>query len=346
VRLPVAPHVAVVLVNWNGRRFLEAFLPALTATEYPHHEILVWDNGSSDGSVEWLRERYPGIRVVEGGRNYGFTGGNNRALAFVSAPLVALINTDVEVTPGWLAPLVERIASDENIAAVQPKILSQLSPSKFEYAGAAGGWMDRWGYPFCRGRIFDDVENDVGQYDLAQRVFWTSGACMLVRRSVIDQIGLFDESYFAHWEEIDFCWRAQNAGYELWCEPRSTVYHVGGGTLQTGDARKTYLNFRNSLLTLVKNLPVREACLKLAMRTVLDAVVIVKAVLSGRFRYAGAVCKAQYDFWRHFPQTWNKRLRQARAPMRSLAGVWRGSVVWAYFAEKKKRFSQIVYEIS
>ncbi len=335
------PQVAILVVNWNGRRFLEAFLPRLCATDYPDFEIVVWDNASTDGSVEWIREHHPGVRVVEGTQNFGFTGGNNRAMALIDAPFVALVNTDVEVTPQWLTPLVERMLASPKIAAVQPKILSHADKTRFEYAGGAGGFIDRWGYPFCRGRIFDDLETDAGQYDQPCPVFWTSGACMLVRKSVVENIGLFDDDYFAHWEEIDFCWRAQNAGYELWCEPRSTVFHVGGGTLQSTHPRKTYLNFRNSLATLAKNLRADEAAVKLAVRVVLDTVVVLKALPAGKRAYAGAVAQAQFDFWRKLPKTWKKRKRIAPRPMRNLRGVWRGAVVWAYFVRKKKRFSDV-----
>ena len=336
------PKVAILLVNWNGKRFLEPFLPRLAATDYPDFEVVVWDNGSTDGSVEWLRKNHPGIRILEARENHGFTGGNNLGLRHLDAPLVALVNTDVEVTAGWLEPLVARMVSTPNAAAVQPVILSHAAPDRFEYAGAAGGYIDRWGYPFCRGRIFDDLEADEGQYDEPVKVFWASGACLLIRRTVVDQIGLFDDDYFAHWEEIDFCWRAQNAGFELWCEPRSRVFHVGGGTLQNTHPRKTYLNFRNSLATLTKNLPASEAGVKLAARVVLDAVVVVKALLAGKGAYARAVVKAQFDFWRNLPRTWKKRKGITQRPMRTLAGVWQGSVVWAYFVRKKRRFSDVI----
>ncbi|MDW8334879.1 MAG: glycosyltransferase, partial [Bacteroidia bacterium] len=232
--------------------------------------------------------------------------------------------------------------SAPDIAAVQPKILSYADKTRFEYAGGAGGFIDRWGYPFCRGRIFDHVETDRGQYDRAVKIFWASGACMLVRKSVVEQIGLFDDDYFAHWEEIDFCWRAQNAGWEIWCEPRSTVFHVGGGTLHGADPRKTYLNFRNSLTTLAKILSLREATTKLAMRTALDGVATLKALLSGKRAYAAAILKAHGDFWRRLPRIRKKRPSVRPRPLCRLAGSWNGSVVWAHFVRRKKRFDQII----
>jgi len=302
-------------------------------------EVLVIDNASTDGSVAFLRENYPQVRVLVNSQNLGFAGGNNSALPYVSAPYVLLLNSDVEVTPGWIEPLVATLDAHPECAAVQPKLRAQLDKAYFEYAGGSGGYLDNLGYPFCRGRIFQDVELDQGQYDDPQEVFWATGACMLIRRSVIEQIGLFDEAYFAHFEEIDFCWRAQNAGYTIRVEPRSMVFHVGGGTLDYAHPRKAFLNFRNSLLTLFKNLPLLTALLRIPIRLVLDGMAGLRGIKRGQWGYTWAIVRAHYSFYFHVFYCIRARRRIRQRPISQLGGYYPGSAILGYYLKGKKRFS-------
>lgn len=291
------PAVALIVLNWNGRSFLEKFLPSLLATRYPDFTIYVADNGSTDGSLTLLRTRFPEVQILDFQENHGFTVGNNKALEHIDTEYFALVNSDIEVDSNWLMPLVETLQSDESIAAVQPKILSWREKSYFEYAGAAGGFMDWLGYPFCRGRIFDHLEEDLGQYDFPCEIAWASGACTLIRKSVTDQIGLFEPVFFAHMEEIDFCWRARNAGYKILYNPESKVWHVGGGTLNKENPHKTFLNFRNSLMTLYLNLPATQVIPKIFLRLCLDGVFALKSALQGKFYLIGVVLKAHGGFY-------------------------------------------------
>jgi len=251
------PSVAVVILNYNGRTYLERFLPSVLRSTYPRLEVVVADNRSTDGSLDFLRTQHPSVRILANPSNEGFAQGYNTALAQVSAEISVLLNSDVEVEPGWIEPVVALMAGDERIAACQPKILDWNAPDRFEYAGAAGGWIDSFGYPFSRGRVFDTCERDTGQYDDPAPVFWATGAAMFVRTAVFLAHGGFDPYFFAHQEEIDLCWRLQRAGYRIYACPASVVRHVGGGTLPQGNPRKTYLNFRNNLVMLWKNLPLR-----------------------------------------------------------------------------------------
>lgn len=332
------PGVTVVLVNWNGEKYLRSFLPKLFETTYPNFDVLLVDNASADGSLAFVREQYPQIKVVETGSNLGFAAGNNFALPYVETQYVLLLNTDVEVTPGWLEPLVQLMEARPETAAVQPKVLSWHDKTRFEYAGASGGWLDAKGYAFCRGRVFDVAETDAGQYDDAAEIFWATGACMMIRRSVIDQLGLFDPKFFAHWEEIDFCWRARNAGYSIWAEPRSVVYHVGGGTLPVSSPRKTRLNFRNSLLAFVKNLPAGQAFGKVFFRMILDGVAAWRALLKGDAAFFGAVFKAHLQFYGMLGYAIRQRKGMPKKNLEAHAGVFRGSVVYQHFVKGKQYF--------
>ncbi len=337
------PKVTVLILNWNGRKWLEQFLPSVMATSYPHVEILVADNASSDDSIAFLKENYPAIRILQFDKNYGFTGGNNRAIPAIESPFVALLNSDVEVSPGWLQPLVAQMQADPAIAAVQPKILAQMQKSHFEYAGGSGGFIDKFAYPFCRGRFFDLCEEDQQQYDDAREIFWASGACCLLRKSVIEEIGLFEESFFAHMEEIDFCWRAKNHGYKIFVAPESVVYHVGGGTLQKSNPRKTFLNVNNSLAMMYKNLPARQRFPKIFIRLVLDGVWGVKLLTEGEFKHIGAILKAHFAFYGQLG-FWRKRRKEiyAQAPQEiPPSGYFNKSLVWQHFAKGKKKFSDL-----
>jgi GT2 family glycosyltransferase len=251
------PTVSVIIVSWNALPLLRKCLPSVAASEWPGLEVVLADNGSDDGSAEWVEAQLPGVRIVRHPENWGFCRGNNEAIRQTTSEFVVLLNNDVEVTAGWLAPLVERMQGDPTIGAVQPKILAYDDRGRFEYAGAGGGYLDRWGYPFARGRIFFTLEEDRGQYDRSTDVFWGSGAALMLRRDTLGQVGLLDERFGFHMEEIDLCWRLHRAGWRVVAEPASVVYHVGGGSLPQGHPRKTYLNFRNSLLMLYKNLSPR-----------------------------------------------------------------------------------------
>src|SRR5574344_1219898 len=262
---------AVVILNWNGKKFLETYLPSLTQnTDRENAFIVVADNGSTDGSVEWMEVNYPDIRVIEFDKNWGFTGGYNRAFNEIDADYYVLLNSDIEVTPGWLDNLLSFMEDNPDVGICQPKVLAMHDKTSFEYAGAAGGFIDRYGYPFCRGRILSKVEKDHGQYDEPMETFWATGACLMIRSSLYHHLGGLDESFFAHMEEIDLCWRAKLLGYEVWCVPSSVIYPVGGGTFHNNSPQKLYLNYRNNLLMLYKNLPEKIRGRRLFVRRCLD----------------------------------------------------------------------------
>lgn len=289
--------VAVVILNYNGEEMLRRFLPTVLENT-PGADVVVVDNASTDSSVALVKERFPAVRLIAFDRNYGFADGYNKAMTMVDAEYVLLLNSDVEVTPGWLEPLVKALDADADVAACQPKVLDYKRKAFFEYAGAAGGFIDRYGYPFCRGRIFDTVEEDKGQYDNVSDIFWATGAAMLVRTAVYREAGGLDGTFFAHMEEIDFCWRMRARGYRIVCVPSSKVYHVGGATLSAANPHKTYLNFRNNLLMLYKNLPENELGGVMRLRRVLDYVAAFKFALTGGFDHSRAVFRARRDFRR------------------------------------------------
>lgn len=335
------PSVAIVILNWNGRKFLEKFLPSVTSSGYYNKKIIVADNASTDDSIQFLKENYPQIKIIQNSINEGFAKGYNTALKQVTADYYVLLNSDVEVTPNWITPVVELMESDNLIAACQPKLLAYNNKNQFEYAGASGGWLDKFGYPFMRGRIFDDCETDIGQYDDVQPCFWASGAALFVRSSVYHELSGLDEFFFAHQEEIDFCWRLQLAGYKVYVQPASVVYHVGGGTLPKGNSLKTFLNFRNNLIMLAKNSAFTTALWKIPFRMKLDAISAWRGLLSGDSGYFFAICKAHFYFigWIF----WNRK--KSVFPVKNegkLNGWYNGSVVWAYFIQKKKTFFEII----
>lgn len=335
------PSVAIVVLNWNGKTFLEKFLPSVVASAYTAKKIIVADNASTDDSVAFLRKEYPQITIIQNGANLGFAKGYNRALRQVEADYYILLNSDVEVTPNWIGPVIKLMESDTAIAAAQPKLLAYNCKDEFEYAGASGGWLDKFGYPFTRGRVFDDCEKDLGQYDDVQPCFWASGAAFFVRSAVYHEMGGLDEFFFAHQEEIDLCWRLQLAGYKVYVQPASVVYHVGGGTLPKGNSRKTFLNFRNNLIMIYKNTPVAAAIWKIPCRILLDVVTAFRGLLSGDRGYFIAICKAHYHFfgWLFF---YKKQSVFPNKKHGKLYGYYKGSVVWAYFIKQKKTFSEII----
>ncbi|MBL7735969.1 MAG: glycosyltransferase family 2 protein [Chitinophagaceae bacterium] len=335
------PLVSIVILNWNGRKYLERFLPSVLASGYPNLRVAVADNASTDDSVAFLRSAFPETELILHDRNYGFAGGYNRALQQVKSDYYILLNSDVETTPGWIEPVIELMESDKRIAACQPKLLQYDNRSYFEYSGASGGWLDKFGYPFARGRVFDVCERDEGQYDETAPVFWASGAAMFVKADIFHALGGLDDYFFAHQEEIDFCWRLQSAGYSVYCCPRSVIYHVGGGTLPKGNSNKVFLNFRNNLIMLAKNLPLGQACWKIPFRLFLDAISAFKSLAEGEGKYFIAVFRAHFGFWR-----WllfgEKKHSAFKRPPAELKGYLHKSVVWAYFISGKKRFDEIV----
>lgn len=334
------PSVAVVILNWNGKRYLEKYLPSVLETEYANLNITVADNASTDDSVEYLKLHFPSVSLLLLDKNYGFAEGYNRALESISADYFVLLNSDVDVTPGWIEPVIELMESDAAIAACQPKILSERNRLFFEYAGASGGWIDKYGYPFCRGRVFDTCEEDHGQYNDVSEVFWASGACLFVRSEVFRKLGGLDPYFFAHQEEIDFCWRLKNAGYKVYVQPASVVYHLGGGSLEMGSARKIFLNFRNNLIMLYKNLHPKERLIKILIRMVLDGMSSLHYLIKGNIGQAYAVLKAHLAFYRWL--IFEKRNEGSKKRLAGLTGVYQGSIVKEYFLKSKKSFSKIV----
>jgi len=337
----LTPKVAIVILNWNGQAYLQRFLPSVLATSYSNYEVIIADNGSTDNSVTWLNENHPGVRVILMLQNGGFAKGYNDALKQVTADYYVLLNSDVAVQPGWIEPVIALMESDKLIGACQPKILMERRRDMFEYAGAAGGWIDFLGYPFARGRIFDDCEEDKGQYDDVSVIFWASGAAMFVRAEVYHACGGLDEYFFAHMEEIDLCWRMQLAGYKIMVCPAAVVYHVGGGTLPKGNARKVYLNFRNNLVMLYKNLPRRQLFWKLPLRMLLDIVTAWKGLFAGEGAYFMAIVKAHTGFakWVFFKRRLSTMPVSRSSP---LNGWLNKSIVWAYFVRGKRKFSEII----
>lgn len=344
VKMNLFPKVAVIILNWNGKKWLEAFLPSVATTTYPNVEIWIVDNGSTDDSVGFVKSMYPQFKILELGYNYGFTEGNNRALPYIDAPFYVLLNSDVEVSAEWLEPMVECIIADEKIAVVQPKLMAYHSKNEFEHAGGAGGMMDVFGYPLCRGRVFETTEQDMGQYEEVSEIFWATGACCLVRKSVSDEIGLFEAHYFAHMEEIDFCWRAKNMGYKIFYTPHSKVWHVGGGTLHKSNPRKTYLNFRNSLSTLVRNLPAGWIIPMVFVRLCLDGVFGIVLLLKWDWDDIWAIIRAHWAFYGEIPRWLRMRRRLYKGHKLTLpsTGRLRQSIVWGYFVKGKKFFRDYV----
>lgn len=303
--------IAVVILNWNGASLLQEFLPKIIAYS-AGADLYVADNASTDNSISVLQAKFPQVKIIQNPENHGFAKGYNEALKHVEADVYALVNSDIEVTPNWLLPIVKTFENEKQTAILQPKILDFKDKSKFEYAGAAGGFIDSFGYPFCRGRIFETIEKDLGQYDDSIEIFWASGACFFIRKEVFDDLKGFDEHFFAHQEEIDLCWRAYNKRYVIKYTPSSTVYHVGGATLQQGNPKKTFLNFRNSLLMLTKNLPQNKIFKILIQRMILDGFAGIKFLFQGEPKHFVAILKAHFAFYKLFPSAYRKRTSYQR----------------------------------
>jgi len=333
--------VAVVILNWNGKKFLEQFLPSLVNSTYPNMFLVVADNASTDDSVAFLQSYYPKISIIHNNGNLGYTGGYNTALQQVSADYYALLNSDVEVDPGWLEPLVGLMESDKMMGACQPKMLDFLHRTSFEYAGAAGGWLDAYGYPFCKGRIFDNCEEDNGQYDIATPIFWASGAALFIRSPVFHEMKGFEPFFFAHMEEIDLCWRMQLAGYKIYSCPQSVIYHVGGGTLPKGNQRKVFLNFRNNLIMLSKNMRLGEKLWKIPYRIILDSVSAWKNIFIGEPSYFVAVAMAHMAYAKWLVIGRSRSIFPVRRNEK-LSGWYEGNIAWDHFVKGKKGFREIV----
>jgi GT2 family glycosyltransferase len=333
--------VAVVILNWNGKRFLEQFLPSVVAHSLSDAELIIADNASSDDSIQFLEENYPDIRIIKNTVNGGFSRGYNDALSRVEAEYYVLLNSDIEVTADWLSPVIRMMDADASIAACQPKILSFYDRNSFEYAGAAGGFIDKYGYPFCRGRIFMTIEKDEGQYNQETEIFWATGACMFVRAKLYHEFGGLDNDFFAHMEEIDFCWRLKNAGYKIMFCPGSKVYHVGGGTLPKISWRKTYLNFRNNLILLYKNLPRHRMLPVFCMRFILDTLASLKFLAEGGYKDFAAVARAYLSFFSSF--TRNKIKRKKIGP-RQVGEIYKKSIVMEYYLRGLKLFTELKKE--
>ena len=336
------PSVAIVILNWNGKAFLEKFLPSVLASSYNNKRVIVADNASSDDSVSFLREHFPAVEIIINASNGGFAKGYNDALKNVEADYLVLLNSDVEVTAGWLEPVISLMESDKKISACQPKVLDQKDPVKFEYAGACGGWIDALGYPFARGRVLENMESDKGQYNNATECAWATGAAMFVRTSVFKAFLGFDEYFFAHQEEIDLCWRMRHAGYKIFVEPASVVYHVGGGTLPKGNSKKTYLNFRNNLIMLYKNTPAGRSLWLIPFRIGLDGIAAWKGLLGGDGGYFSAIFKAHLHFIKWLLLDKKRSVFPKKISSRRLPGTYNGSMLWQYYINKKKAFSEIV----
>lgn len=334
------PNVAVVILNWNGKALLERFLPSVVATSYANLQLILGDNASTDGSVTYVKSNFPQVKIIENDQNYGFAGGYNHILSRVEADYFVLLNSDVEVPENWIQPVIDLMESDEKIAVAQPKIKWQVQKDQFEYAGAAGGFMDLHAFPFCRGRIFDTVEQDAGQYDTDIDVFWASGAAFFIKTKVWKEVGGLDVDLFAHMEEIDLCWRLKNLGYRIMCCTAAEVYHLGGGTLNANNPHKTYLNFRNNLLIMQKNLPVQDAYFRIFIRLWIDLIAWIQFLLKGKFEFSMAISKAHLHFFQQINRTAQKRA-QTQIPYLSHIGAYKYSIVYRYFVDKVKVFKDL-----
>ena len=327
--------IAVVILNWNGAKLLEQFLPSVVAFS-DEAKIYVADNASTDTSLEVIKSKFPSVTIIQNDDNYGFAKGYNVALQNIEEEYLCLLNSDVEVTQNWLTPILSLFENNPEIGIIQPKILDYKNKAYFEYAGAAGGFIDKFGYPFCRGRIFDTIEKDNGQYDDEQTIFWASGACFFIRRTIFNQLNGFDDDFFAHQEEIDLCWRAFNLGYKAKYSPNSVVYHVGGATLNEGNPRKTFLNFRNSLLMLLKNLPENQLFFIILSRLCLDGLAGIQFIFKGKFKHCFAIIKAHFSFYSLINKTLKKRKQS-----QSQNYYQTKSIVFQYFIKNGKVFDNI-----
>ena len=335
------PSVALVILNWNTSHFLKRFLPSILSTTYLNKEIYVIDNCSEDDSIVLLRESFPSVHVIEMHSNKGYASGYNFGLSQIKAKYYLLVNSDIEVTAGFIEPLINLMESNLQIAACQPKLLSLDEKDMFEYAGAAGGWIDSAGYPFAKGRVLLTIEKDQGQYDKSEPIFWASGACMLLRASVHQELGGFYDYYYMHQEDIDLCWRAQNLGYKIYSCPESVVYHIGGGSLSWQNHLKTFLTFRNNYILLSRNLTLLHLIPVICFRIVIDIIGSVYFLFHRKAGISKAMFKAvwAYFFWLLFYR--DKKNNQQKG-IKNMPGVYKGIILYPYFFENKRKFSEII----
>jgi GT2 family glycosyltransferase len=335
-----SPKVAIVILNWNGQKYLEQFLPSVFNSPYPNLQIIVGDNDSTDHSLHFLKENFPLVKIIRNEKNFGFAEGYNKVLSQVDADYFILLNSDVEVTSGWIKPVIDLMESDQNIAIAQPKIKSLMNRTHFEYAGAAGCFIDYLAYPFCRGRIFDAVEEDKGQYNDDKEIFWAAGCALFIRSEVWRRVKGLDENFFAHMEEIDLCWRVKNLGFKVMYCGASTIYHVGGGTLDAESPFKTYLNFRNNHYLIKKNIHPKRAKFLIPLRFCLDFLALIKFLLEGKWKNALAISKAH----RHVIKAlMSKKIvyNSDISATPNLTGMYDRSIVWDYFVNGKRKFSEL-----
>jgi GT2 family glycosyltransferase len=335
--------VAIVILNWNGKHYLEKYLPSVTNFSVGEGiELWIADNGSTDDSLVFLKNNYPQIKILAFETNYGFTGGYNKALAYIQAEYYVLLNSDIEVTENWIEPIITYMDTHLKVAAAMPKIRSYHEKNMFEYAGAAGGFIDKLGFPFCRGRILSEIEEDLGQYDDANEVFWATGACMFVRAKLYQELGGLDEDFFAHMEEIDLCWRFKNNGFKIMYLPQSLVYHVGGGTLPNNNPRKLFYNYRNNLFLLYKNIPSGSFRWILFFRLIVDGASAVMYLLQGKFSFFLAVPKAHFAFYKSLGKFRIKRkeIKKHRMLIKH-PQIFQQSIIFSYFVRKTRKFSQL-----
>jgi hypothetical protein len=332
---------AVVILNWNGEEYLKKFLPSVVAySNDKTTEVWVADNGSTDASIALIRSDFSTVRLLELDKNYGFTGGYNRALQQIKAEYYVLLNSDIEVTPNWIEPIIQYLDKNEWCAAAMPKLLAYHEKDSFEYAGAAGGFIDKLGFPFCRGRILSEIEKDQGQYNEITEIFWATGACLFIKAELYDKVGGLDEDFFAHMEEIDLCWRLKNRGYKIAYIPHSKVYHVGGGTLPNNNPRKLFLNYRNNLYLLYKNLPKGQFRYILYLRMILDGASSIMYLLQGKFSFFMAVPKAHLAFYstlRNFKAKRKENIKLTTKP--SHREIFKRSIIFWFFVRKVRHFS-------
>jgi GT2 family glycosyltransferase len=332
------PDIAVVILNWNGKHFLEQFLPQVIRYSEPYRVVLA-DNASTDDSVSWCKEHFPNLEIVINESNGGFAKGYNDALKHVKADYYVLLNSDVEVSENWLLPLVETM-KNPTIAGCQPKIRSFKNRNTFEHAGASGGFLDKYHYPFCRGRIMDHVEVDEGQYDYPAKIFWATGACLMIRSKIYWEVDGLDERFFAHMEEIDLCWRIHRLGFHFEINPQSVVYHVGGGTLNYMNPKKTFLNFRNSLLMIHKNQRVGLTYI-LFRRLCFDGLAAFVFLFRGQFPHFWAVFRAHMSFYKHLPSSIRERKKWKKRDLNLPISFYKGSILWALYIQKVFKFKNL-----
>jgi len=329
--------IAIVILNWNGKKLLEQFLPSVVNFSLRDATIYLADNASTDASIGYVKEFFPAVKIVENTINGGYAKGYNDALRSIDADIYCLLNSDIEVTENWLKPIIKVFKSDKKTAIIQPKLLDFNDKTKFEYAGAAGGFIDLFGYPYCRGRIFNHLETDKAQFNDETDILWASGACLFIRSNVYHLLDGLDEDYFAHQEEIDLCWRAKNCGYKIKYVGTSTVYHIGGATLQETNPQKTFLNFRNSLFNILKNIPKKLLLFVLISRLILDGIAGIKFILEFRPVHTLAILKAHLSFYKNFFKIFKKRRKVNKNQEYKLFN----SIVWQYFVLGRKKFKDL-----